>query len=204
MKQSGLRLLLPIVVLVSLAGCSAPKPGADSGPGKSPVSVRGWIADIELPPSDMMMVADPVVALQRKYAMFRDTAISVEGVTYVSGAMAETGAFIMLDVPPGDSIINFQPPGLPDAQLTLRQIPGSGDVMLPGLLIRGTTVVLKNPEDAMVRVPGKGPERRKLDIPAFVGDQQIAVWEVPFAELGDRREYPTPTTRPAGQMPTVK
>ena len=204
MKLRGFWPLLSIVTLLIPAGCSGPSPDDGSGPGKHPVSVRGWIADVELPPSDMMMVTDPLVAMQKKYAMFRDTAISVEGVTYVSGAMAETGAFIMLDVPPGDSIINFQPPGMPDAQLKLRQIPGSGDVMLPGLLIRGTTVVLKNPEDAMVRVPGKGTERRKLDIPAFVGDQQIAVWEVPFAELSDRREYPTPTTRPSAQIPTVK
>lgn len=204
MKLRGLWPLLSIVTLLLPAGCSAPSPEGASGPGKQPVSVRGWIADVELPPSDMMKVVDPLVAIQQKYAMFRDTAISVEGVTYVSGAMAETGAFIMLDVPPGDSIINFQPPGMPDAQLTLRQIPGSADVMLPGLLIRGTTVVLKNPEDAMVRLPGNGPERKKLDIPAFVGDQRIAVWEVPFAELGDRREYPTPTTRPSGQMPMVK
>ncbi len=204
MKLRGLRPLLSIVIPLLLAGCSAPSPAGSSGPGKSPVSVRGWIADVELPPSDMMMVTDPLMAIQKKYAMFRDTAISVEGVTYVSGAMAETGAFIMLDVPPGDSIINFQPPGLPDAQLRLRQIPGSADVLLPGLVIRGTTVVLKNPEDAMVRLPGKGTERKKLDISAFAGDQRIAVWEVPFGELGDRREYPTPTTRPSGQMPTLK
>ncbi|MBI2214499.1 MAG: hypothetical protein HYU52_12705 [Acidobacteria bacterium] len=169
------------------------------------MSVRGWIADVELPPTDNFMVTDPYLQIQRKYAIFRDTAISVEGVQYVSGGVAETGAFIMLDVPPGDSIINFQPPGLPDAQLKLRQIPGNGDVLLPGLLIKGTQVVLFKPEEAMVRVAGRGVERKKLDIPAFVGDQKIDVWEVPLAELVDRREYPTPTTRlSAPSVPTVK
>ncbi|MGK2857641.1 MAG: hypothetical protein ACSLFQ_10590 [Thermoanaerobaculia bacterium] len=204
MNRRGLRLLFSIVLGLFLAGCSAPSEDASTGPGKAPVSVRGWIADVELPQNDMLMVTDPLVAVQKKYAMFRDTAISVEDVDYVSGGMAETGAFIMLDVPPGDSIINFQPPGLPDAQLKLRQIPGNGDVLLPGLLIRGTTVVLKNPEDAMVRLPGRGTERKRLDVLAFVGDQAIAVWEVPLGELGDRREYPTPTTKPSTQIPTVK
>lgn len=196
-------LILLILISLGAAACSAPKGG--NAARSSPVSVRGWIADVELPPTDNFMVTDPYLQIQRKYAMFRDTAISVEGVNYVSGGVAETGAFIMLDVPPGDSIINFQPPGLPDAQLKLRQIPGNGDVILPGLLIRGSQVVLFKPEDAMVRLPGTGTARKKLDIPAYVGDQRIDVWEVPLSELTDRREYPTVTTRLAApQVPTVK
>jgi len=196
-------LFLPLMLTLALAGCAAPK-GGGAGAHGSPVSVRGWIADVEMPPSDLMKVTDPYIQIQRKYAMFRDTAISVEGVDNVSGGMAETGAFIMLDVPQGDSILNFQPPGLPDAQLKLRQIPGGADVMLPGLLIKGAEVVLANPEQAMVRLVGQGTVRKKLDIPAYVGNQRIDVWEVPLSELIDRREYPTPTTRPAGAMPTVK
>lgn len=191
------------MITVALVGCAPPK--GETAAHMAPVSVRGWIADVELPPSDLMKVTDPYLQIQRKYAMFRDTAISVEGVNFVSGGVAETGAFIMLDVPPGDSIINFQPPGLPDAQLVLRQIPGNADVLLPGLLIKGTKVELFKPEEAMVRIAGSGTERKKLDFVAFVGDQRIDVWEVPLSELIDRREYPTPTTRlsvPA--MPTVK
>lgn len=197
-------LLLPLILTFAAAGCSAPKSGGATSHG-SPVSVRGWIADVEMPPSDLMKVTDPYLQIQRKYAMFRDTAISVEGVNYVSGGVAETGAFIMLDVPPGDSIINFQPPGLPDAQLKLRQIPGNGDVLLPGLIIKGTKVELFKPEAAMVRLPGSGTERKKLDIPAYVGDVRIDVWEVPLSEMTDRREYPTVTTRLAvPAIPTVK
>jgi hypothetical protein len=203
MTKRRVMLLLLTLSIFALAGCPAPK--REGARRSSPVSVRGWIADVELPPSDKMMVTDPYLQIQRKYAMFRDTAISVEGVNYVSGGVAETGAFIMLDVPPGDSIINFQPPGLPDAQLHLRQIPGSGDVILPGLLIKGAKVELFKPEEAMVRLPGEGPGRKKLDIPAYVGDQRIDVWEVPLSEMMDRREYPTPTTRLAApQVPTVK
>jgi hypothetical protein len=197
-------LLVPILLALGIAACSAPK-GETAAARSGPVSVRGWIADVELPPSHNFMVTDPYLQIQRKYAMFRETAISVEGVQYVSGGVAETGAFIMLDVPSGDSIINFQPPGLPDAQLRLRQIPGSGDVLLPGLIIKGTQVVLFKPENAMVRLPGSGTERKKLDIPAFVSDQRIDVWEVPLAEMVDRREYPTVTTRLAAPtVPTVK
>jgi hypothetical protein len=186
-----------------IAACSPSETG--SAPRNAPVSVRGWIADVELPPSDLMMVTDPYLQIQRKYAMFRETAIWVEGVEYVSGGVAETGAFIMLDVPPGDTTVTFQPPGLGQAQLTLRQIPPSGDVILPGLLIKGTEIVLFKPEEAMVRVPVSGTERRKLDIPAYVGNQRIDVWEIPMSEMTDRREYPTPTTRLAApQVPTVK
>jgi len=200
MTKRRLLLFLPLMLTFLVAGCAAPK-GGGAGAHGSPVSVRGWIADVEMPPSDLMKVTDPYIQIQRKYAMFRDTAISVEGVNYVSGGVAETGAFIMLDVPPGDSIINFQPPGLPDAQLKLRQIPGNGDVILPGLLIKGTKVELFKPEDAMVRLAGTGTERKKLDIPAYVGDVRIDVWEVPLSELADRREYPTVTTRLA--VPSV-
>lgn len=201
-----MRRSLPIalVLLSSLIAACSPGGGGASARNQ-PVSVRGWIADVELPPSDMMMVTDPYLQIQRKYAMFRETAIWVEGVDYVSGGVGETGAFIMLDVPPGDSTVTFQPPGMQPAQLKLRQIPPSGDVILPGLLIKGTEIVLFKPEDAMVRLPGSGSERRKLDIPAYVGEQRIAVWEVPVAEMVDRREYPTVTTRLAApQVPTVK
>lgn len=203
MTRMNTALLLTALVLV--VGCAAPEePG--QGPGKTPISVRGWIAYVQLPPQEIMKVSDPAKARQRMYQFLRDTNIYVPDMPFVSGAIAETGAFLMLDVPPGDVRIRFQPPGLAEADLVLRNLPGNADVILPGLKIDGTTVTLLDPTKAVVRIPVDGEVRRKLDVAVYAGDQRIDVWEVPYADLIDRREFPTGEEKLPAEMvvPTVK
>jgi len=181
---------LLLIVLLAAASCAVPEDDG-SGPGKTPVSVRGWIAYIQLPPQEVMKVSDPAKARQRMYQFLRDTNVYVLNMPFVSGAIAETGAFIMLDVPPGDVTVRFQPPGLSEAQLVLRNLPGNADVILGGLKIDGDKVSLIDPSKSVARIPVDGTERRKLDQVVYVGDQQIEVWEVPYNDLVDRREFPT-------------
>ncbi len=186
-------------------GCGKPAgPGSGPRPTDSPVSVRGWIADIDLPPSELMKVADPALMLQRKYALFRSTNIAIEGAPFASGAVSEWGSFILLDVPPGDVTIYFTPPGIGEAVLQLKNVPGNADVMLPALKIKGNKVIIGNPAEAIVRLAGSGTVRKKLEMKVFAGDTEMQVYEVPLGEMNDRRDYPVITrTAPAGTV-TVK
>jgi hypothetical protein len=194
------RKLIPFLSLLLIPlGCSAPE-GPGQGPGNTPISVRGWISYVQLPPQELMKVTDPVKARQRMVQFLRDTNLYVVDMPFVSGSIAETGAFIMLDVPPGDVTVRFQPPGLPEGELVLRNLPGNADVILPGLTIDGEKVSLLDPSKAVVRIPSEGSERRKLDLVVMVGDQQIDVWEVPYNDLVDRREFPTGEEKLPGEM----
>ncbi len=153
-----------------------------------------------------MQVSDPVKARRRMMQFLTDTNIYVPDMPFVSGAIAETGAFLLLDVPPGEVRIRFQPPGLAEADLVLRNLPGNADVILPGLKIDGETVTLLEPAKAVVRIPIDEDVRRKLDYFVYAGEQEIEVWEVPFADLVDRREFPTGDEKLPADMivPTVK
>lgn len=186
------KLFVPILFLVPLllSACAAPEnPG--QGPGKTPISVRGWIAYIQLPPQELMKVSDPEQARRHMRQFMEDTNIYVVDMPFVSGSIAETGAFMMLDIPPGDVRIRFQPPGLPEAELLLRNLPGNADVLLPALKIENDQVTLMDPSKAVVRIPVDGGERRKVDSTVFAGSHEIEVWEVPFGDLVDRRDFPT-------------
>ena len=179
-----------LTLLLIAASCASPEDDG-TGPGKNPISVRGWIAYIQLPPQEVMKVSDPAKARQRMHQFLSDTNLYVVNMPFVSGAISETGTFIMLDVPPGDVTIRFQPPGLEEAQLVLRNLPGNADVLLAGLRIDGKKVSLIDPSKSVVRIPIDEDVRRKLDQVVYVGDQEIEVWEVPYADLIDRREFPT-------------
>jgi hypothetical protein len=188
------KLFVPLFLLSTLllsATCAAPPEGPGQGPGKTPISVRGWIAYIQLPPQELMKVSDPEQARRHMRQFLQDTNIYVVDMPFVSGSIAETGAFIMLDIPPGDVRVRFQPPGLPEAELLLRNLPGNADVLLPALKIENDQITLMDPSKAVVRIPIEGGERRKLDSVVFAGSHEVEVWEVPFGDLVDRREFPT-------------
>lgn len=182
--------LIVLSGLLLVLGCIAPEE-AGQGPGKTPISVRGWIADIQLPPQEIMKVSDPAKERQRMYQFLRDTNVYVVDMPFVSGAIAETGAFILLDVPPGDVTVRFQPPGLPEAELVLTNLPGNADVLIPALRIDGEKVSLQDPSLAVARIPIDEERRTQLDRVVTVGGDPIEVWEVPFSDLVDRREFPT-------------
>src|SRR5207244_1505320 len=120
------------LILLTLAACR-PEPGTPVV-SKEPISVRGWIGDIERPESATFKTVETEAA--RKAQLFQSTNIWMDQAPYVSGGVAETGAFILLDVPPGNSTIEFAPPGGPISRLRMENVPGNADVFLPGLILR--------------------------------------------------------------------
>jgi hypothetical protein len=184
---------LPLLVLM-LASCGSP-----NGPllSKEPISVRGWIADVE--GSTRHEVAQ--VEAYRRMQLFQQTYVSVENAPYVSGGINENGSFMLLDVPPGTVTITFQAPGAPAARLVMQNVPGNADVLVPAVLLRPTSVSLLQPEGVLVRVVGE--ERKPTGAFATIAGMRVAVMQVPRAELSDRHDPPNPPGT-STIMPVVK
>jgi hypothetical protein len=157
---------------------------------KDPISVRGWIVDVETGPNTAYHTVETEAA--RKRDLFRGTNVWVENAPYVSGGVAETGSFLLLDVPPGDVTITFSAPGVPVSRLVLKQIPGNADVFIPAMLIKRDTVSLLDPKGAKVRVAAQVDKAVPTGAFATVGDQRIAVMSTPIREMIDRLDYPNP------------
>jgi len=168
---------------------------------ENPVSVRGWILDAETGPNTAYHTIETEEA--RKRDLFRGTNVWVENAPYVSGGVAETGAFLLLDVPPGDVTITFSAPGIPAARLVLKQIPGNADVFIPAMLLKRNTVSLLDPKSVKVRVAAQIDKAAPTGAFANVGDLRVPVMNTPIKEMIDRLDYPNP---PASQAPlaTVK
>jgi hypothetical protein len=82
--------------LLSVAALSC----QDQAPGgiplsKEPVSVRGWIADVE----GAQKNAIAQVEAFRRLQLFQNTYVAVDDAPYVSGGVEENGSFLLLDVP---------------------------------------------------------------------------------------------------------
>lgn len=192
--------LLPLVVL--LAACSAPEKGTPVV-SKEPASVRGWIADIERPRSgDTFKTVETEAAMQAH--LFQSTNIWMDDAPYVSGGVAETGAFILLDVPPGNHAVEFAPPGGPIARLKMEGIPGNADVFLPGIIIRGEAVALSDPAAVKVRMAARVAAERPTGKFATIAGQRIPIVDTPIAQMADRHEYPTPPSGGPVPLATVK
>lgn len=178
-----------IALTVALASCggSETKPG---GPAiaKNPLSVRGWILDVEGGGAGTEKTVETEAA--RLTALFQATNIWVENAPFVSGGVAETGAFILLDVPPGNVTISFNAPGAETARLTLQNIPGSADVLIPGVLLKPNGATVPKPAGIQVRLPRKIDAPRPTGQKAIVAGHEVAVMEAPLAAFNDRRDYP--------------
>jgi len=186
-----------IVLLATIAAaCGGPSEPQGPHVHNDPISVRGWIVDVETGPSTAYHTVETEAA--RKRDLFRGTNVWVENAPYVSGGVAETGAFLLLDVPPGDVTITFSAPGVPVSRLVLRHIPGNADVLIPAMLIKPNAVSLLDPKSARVRVAAQIDKARPTGAFANVGDQRIAVVSTPIREMIDRLDYPNP---PASQAP---
>ena len=98
----------------------------------------------------------------------------------------------MLDVPPGNTTIEFAPPGGPVARLRMQNIPGNADVFLPALVIRKDAVVLADPAAVKVRVAMHVPKETPSGAFATIGGQRVPILNTPIAEMTDRHDYPTP------------
>ena len=192
------RCILILALVASACGQSGP-----SGPRvtKDPTSVRGWIVDVETGPNTAYHTVETEAA--RKRDLFRGTNVWVENAPYVSGGVAETGSFLLLDVPPGNVTITFSAPGLPAARLVLNHIPGNADVFIPALLLKRDTVALLDPNSVRVRLAAQVDKAVPSGAFATVAGQRIPVIRTPIREMIDRLDYPNP---PAMQAPlaTVK
>ena len=165
---------------------------------KEPISVRGWIADVEDKSSNGMFRTVETEAARRA-ATFQQTNMWIDGAPYVSGGVAENGAFVLLDVPPGNVTISFSTPRIPLARLTLTNIPGNADVIVPGMIVKQDgTIAVENPKAIQVRVSAKVPPT-----PMSVASIAVAPTLVPVNAMMDRHDYLTP---PSTQTPvaTVK
>jgi hypothetical protein len=169
---------------------------------REPISVRGWIVDVEQPPSNTFRTVETEAA--RKYQLFSETNVWVDGAPYVSGGVAENGAFILLDVPPGKTIISFSAPGVAAAKLVLDRMPGNVDVVVPGLLLkRDGGVELTEPGSVQVRMAAQVPKPVPTKQTAIVAGRVYPVTDTPLNSMVDRRDFPNPPPTSA-PLATVK
>ena len=176
-------------------GCGPSEP---AGPtlSKDPISVRGWIEDVEGAANGSYQTVETEAF--RKSQMFQNMNVWVDNAPYVSGGIAETGAFLLLDVPPGNVTIVFSTAGAPAAKLVLQNIPGNGDVFVPAILLRRDSVTLLDPKGVKVRLAGSVDQAKPAGAMANVGGHPIPIMIAPIREMADRHEYPA---RPAAARP---
>ena len=161
---------------------------------KNPISVRGWIADVE--GANRGDIQTPETEGARLIQLFQSTNIWIDNATFVSGGVAETGAFILLDVPPGNVKISFNAQGAESAFITLEDVPGNADVMIPAVLLRNGEARLLQPQGVRVRIPARVDQPRATGKYAKVAGVRIPVIETPLRMLNDRRDYPERGVRP--------
>ena len=185
-------------------GCNGEK-GPTQTLSRSPVSVRGWIADVEQPgePGKFRTVETEAA---RRIELFQQTSVWIEGKPFVSGGVAETGAFLLLDVPPGDVEITFNAPGAEHVKLVLKNIPGSADVFIPALLLTPTGSKALEPNLLKVRMAAKIDKERPTGKTVEVAGVQVPIVETPYNDMQDRRDYPDIVNAPGQRTPvaTVK
>src|ERR1700755_1816319 len=122
---------LAIVLILLAVACGGAKESHAPGEvSRDPISVRGWISDIDTgaEPGNFKTVETEAA---RRAQNFQSTNVWVENAPYVSGGVAETGAFILLDVPPGRPTITFTAPGAAAAQVVIQDAPPNCDIFLP-------------------------------------------------------------------------
>jgi len=189
------RLLL--VAALALAACdqtpSVPRVSKD------PVSVRGWVVDVEGSPSAPFRTVETEAA--RKTHLFQSTYVDIPNAPYVSGGVAENGSFLLLDVPPGNLAIIFTAPGAPAAKLDLKNVPGNADLYLPGLLLKKDSVAFTEPQNVQVRMAAHVDKPTPTGEYAMIGTLRVPVVNTPLAAMADRHDYPNP---PAQLVPIAK
>ena len=155
---------------------------------RQPLSVRGWVADVK----DAQKGETFETEIARRQQIFQAASIWVENSPYSSGGIAENGAFVILDVPPGTATIGFNAPGAADARLVLENIPGSADVFIPDVVLEPGGATVLDPSKIQVRIA------RNIDAPRFTGQiarvagYDVRVVEAPLSQFADRRDYPNP------------
>jgi len=177
-----------LLVVALLAACS-PKP-ITPVVSKEPVSVRGWISDIEGAVNANTPFRTVETEAARRAQLFKSTNVWVDNAPYVSGGVAETGAFLLLDVPPGNATITFSAPGAPEAWLTLQNVPGNADVFVPGVILKQGSVGLADPSAVRLRVAARVPKPVPSGSFAVIAGHRVAVMVTPIEQMTDRHDYP--------------
>ena len=191
-----------ILLALLAAACGCGKEASGPRVAKDPISVRGWIVDVEGGENTASFHAIETESA-RKAALFRETNVWVENAPYVSGGVAETGAFLLLDVPPGNVTITFTAPGAPAAHLVLGNIPGNADLFIPAVLLKKNSVALLDPNSVKVRMAAQIDKSVPNGQFVTVAGVRFAVMNTPIVQMADRHDYPV---APATQQPlaTVK
>lgn len=180
-----------LLVLLLVVACAPVDPEkTPHGLSRTPISVRGWIADVEGAPRGELRTVETEMA--RRAELFAATTVWIENAEYVSGGVAENGSFILLDVPPGDVTISFQAPGAESAKLELKGIPGNADVLVPGLILKNNGASLENPNAVLVRLASQVDRPRPTGKLATVAGHSVRILEVPIKSMTDRLNYPEP------------
>jgi len=179
-------LLIPLI----LAACG---PKETKGPvvSKEPVSVRGWVSDVEGGENSTYRTVETEAA--RKMQLFQSMNVWIDGAPYISGGLAENGSFILLDVPPGTVTVEFSTPSIPRATLVLKNIPGNADVLIPGIIVKkdgGIGVI--DPKAIEVRTAAKIDKARVTSTKVSVAGIEMPVIETPIAQMVGRRDWPEP------------
>ena len=181
-----------LALLLLFNGCG----GTDSNAprvSKEPISVRGWISDVQGSPNTSFQ--SPETDVVRRLQLFQSTNVWVDNAPYVSGGVAENGSFILLDVPPGNTTITFTAPGAAAAKLILQDIPGNADVFVPAMLLKSDSVALLDPKNVKVRLAAKIDQPKPAGITAHVAGLAVPVMSTPIAQMADRHDYPNPPWR---------
>jgi hypothetical protein len=170
---------------------------------KDPISVRGWILDVEsdAAPGNFKTVE---TEMARKAAMFQAMNIWIDNAPYVSGGVAPTGAFLLLDVPPGTPVIELTPPGGVTARLRMEGIPGNADVFLPNLVLRQDQIIVTDPNAVKVRMAAHVAKAAPSGQFATIGGHRVPVINTPIAEMTDRHDYPDAPSGGPAPLATVK
>ena len=194
--MSRLSLLLVPLILIACG------PAESKGPvvSKEPVSVRGWVSDVEGGENSTFRTVETEAA--RKQQLFQSMNVWVEGAPYISGGLAENGSFILLDVPPGTVTVEFSTPTIQRATLLLKNIPGNADVLVPGIIVkRDGGIAVIDPKAIEVRTAAKIDKPRPTALKANVAGIEIPVIETPLAQMIGRRDWPQP---PAAYRPQIQ
>lgn len=188
-----MRRLLLAVMILSLVACG--NRDDDFRISRDPVSVRGWIRDVKGAKQGETIEME----LARRSALFLSSSVWVENVQTASGGIQENGAFVVLDVPPKSAIIGFNAPGAEAARVTLENVPGTADVLIPDLILESGGAKVLDPKKIVVRVIGS--ERKATGQIAKVAGYDVQVMQVPITEMMDRRDYPeVPGFRPVATV----
>src|SRR5436309_6759261 len=182
--------VLILLALLPLA-CTDQNPSSPRV-SKDPVSVRGWVVDVEGGPSAPFRTAETEAA--RKAHLFQQTYVEVVNAPFVSGGVAENGSFLLLDVPPGKVTIVFSAPGAQAARLDIDNVPGNADIFLPALLLKPNGVTLANPAEVKVRMAARIDKAKASGTFVTIAGLRVPVVDTPIAQMADRHDYPIPPT----------